>query len=99
LQEERFHDLSNMSAELVRENYHGQERVKKREAEVLQRWKELLELLEKHKANLTTLCTLMAMLREIETVMLTIKDLEVGLLLSVLVEMTFCKLTVVQLGC
>ncbi|KAL1131759.1 hypothetical protein AAG570_011372 [Ranatra chinensis] len=74
--EERFHDLSNMSAELVRENYHGQERVKKREAEVLLRWKKLLELLDEHKANLTTLCILMAMLREIGTVMSTIEDLE-----------------------
>lgn len=66
-----------MSEELVTENYHGCERVKKRESEVMQRWRELLQLLDKHRINLTTLCTLMSMLREIDTIMATIKDLEV----------------------
>lgn len=75
--EERFHDLSNMSAELVRENYHGSERVQQRETEVMERWRELLALLEKHKANLTLLCGLMAVLREMDTVMGAIKDLQV----------------------
>lgn len=76
-QEERFHDLTNMSEELVRENYHSHERVKKRETEVLSKWRELLLLLDKHRANLNTMCTLMSMLREIDTIMSTIKDLEV----------------------
>jgi spectrin beta len=67
-----------MSDELVRENYHGKERVTRREEEVLQRWQELLQLLDKHKTNLTMLCGLMAMLREIDTVMATIADLHVG---------------------
>lgn len=79
--EERFHDLTNMSEELVRENYHGTERVKNREAEVLERWSELLELLDKHKNNLTLLCTLMSILREIETTMGTIEELQVSILL------------------
>ncbi|XP_066903176.1 spectrin beta chain, erythrocytic isoform X2 [Halyomorpha halys] len=74
--EERFHDLTNMSEELVRENYHSHERVKKRETEVLSKWRELLLLLDKHRANLNTMCTLMSMLREIDTIMSTIKDLE-----------------------
>ncbi|XP_044739331.1 spectrin beta chain, non-erythrocytic 1 isoform X2 [Chrysoperla carnea] len=76
--EERFHDLTNMSEELVRENYHGTERVKNREAEVLERWSELLELLDKHKNNLTLLCTLMSILREIETTMGTIEELQLN---------------------
>lgn len=70
--------MTNMSDELVRENYHSKERVTRREEEVLQRWRELLQLLDKHKTNLTMLCGLMAMLREIETVMATIADLHVG---------------------
>ncbi|XP_024085304.1 spectrin alpha chain, non-erythrocytic 1 isoform X3 [Cimex lectularius] len=74
--EERFHDLSNMCEELIKENYHGHEKVKKREVEVLSKWKELLLLLDKHRANLNTMCTLMAMSREIDTIMSTIKDLE-----------------------
>jgi spectrin beta len=69
-----------MSDELVRENYHSKERVTRREEEVLQRWRELLQLLDKHKTNLTMLCGLMAMLREIDTVMATIADLHVGTL-------------------
>lgn len=76
--EERFHDLTNMSEELVRENYHGTERVKNREAEVLQRWSELLDLLDKHKNNLALLCTLMSIFREIETTMGTIEELQIN---------------------
>lgn len=70
--------MTNMSDELVRENYHGKGRVTRREEEVLQRWQELLQLLDKHKTNLTLLCGLMAMLREIDTVMATIADLHVS---------------------
>ncbi|XP_039289552.1 LOW QUALITY PROTEIN: spectrin alpha chain, non-erythrocytic 1-like [Nilaparvata lugens] len=75
--EERFHDLTNMSEELVRENYRGKERVVRREAEVMQRWKQLLELLDRHRVSLASLCTLMSLLREADTILATIKDLEV----------------------
>lgn len=71
--EERFHDLNAMSEELVKENYHGALRVKKREEEVLQRWKDLLKLLESRKINLNNISTMFSMLREIETVMSTIQ--------------------------
>ena len=74
--EERFHDLTNMSDELVRENYHGLERVRAREQEVLQRWKELLALLDHHKANLAALCALMSLTREIDTTLATILELQ-----------------------
>ncbi|XP_063234159.1 spectrin alpha chain, non-erythrocytic 1 isoform X2 [Bacillus rossius redtenbacheri] len=74
--EERFHDLTDMCEELARENYHGKERVTRREREVLQRWSSLLELLDRHKTSLTTLCALMAMLREIDTVMASIDELQ-----------------------
>nr|CAD7256489.1 unnamed protein product [Timema shepardi] len=76
--EERFHDLENMCEELVRENYHGKERVRKREEEILQRWRGVLELLDRHKTNLNMLCSLMAMLREIDTVMTSIEELQVN---------------------
>jgi spectrin beta len=78
LQEGRIHDLMNMSDELVRENYHGKDRVTQRKEEVLQCWQELLQLLDKHKTNLTMLCGLMAMLREVDTVLATIAELQVG---------------------
>lgn len=68
-----------MCEELVRETYHGCERVQAKEREVMQRWQDLLKLLDKHRVNLNMLCTLMSMLREIDTVMTTIKDLEVSI--------------------
>ncbi|XP_015599750.1 spectrin beta chain, non-erythrocytic 1 isoform X3 [Cephus cinctus] len=76
--EERFHDLTNMSDELVRENYHGLERVQAREQEVLQRWKELLALLDHHKLNLAALCSLMSLMREIDTTLATIQELQLN---------------------
>ncbi|XP_076180788.1 spectrin beta chain, non-erythrocytic 5 kst isoform X2 [Ptiloglossa arizonensis] len=74
--EERFHDLTNMSEELVRENYHGLERVRTREQEVLQRWKELLALLDHHKSNLVALSSLMSLMREIDTTLASIQELQ-----------------------
>ncbi|XP_076681486.1 spectrin beta chain, non-erythrocytic 5 kst isoform X2 [Andrena cerasifolii] len=76
--EERFHDLTNMSEELVRENYHGLERVQVREQEVLQRWKELLALLDHHKSNLVALSSLMSLMREIETTLASIQELQLN---------------------
>ncbi|XP_053986770.1 spectrin alpha chain isoform X1 [Hylaeus volcanicus] len=74
--EERFHDLTNMSEELVRENYHGLERVRTREQEVLQRWKELLALLDHHKSNLVALSSLTSLMREIDTTLASIQELQ-----------------------
>ncbi|VVD03118.1 unnamed protein product [Leptidea sinapis] len=65
---ERFEDLSAMAAELVREKYHGAEAVSRTEQAVLSRWKELLQLLEKHRVSLARLAHLMALLREADTV-------------------------------
>jgi hypothetical protein len=78
LQEKWIHDLTKVSDELVRENYYGKDRVTQRKEEVLQCWQELLQLFDKHKTNLTMLCGLMAMLREADTVMATIAELQVG---------------------
>lgn len=76
---ERFNDLTEMCNELQKENYHGKERVKNREQEVLTKWKELLELLEHHKNNLNQMSSLMNLLREIDTTIETIKTLQVQL--------------------
>ena len=77
-QDRRIHDLMNMSGELVCENYHGKDRVTQRKEEVLQCWEELLQLLDKNKTKLTMLRGLMALLREVDTVMATIAELQVG---------------------
>lgn len=74
---ERFNDLSAMADELEKENYHGKDRVKNREEEVLTKWRELLELLDKHKNNLALMSGLMNLLREIDATMTTIHGLEV----------------------
>ncbi|XP_037904390.1 spectrin beta chain, non-erythrocytic 1 isoform X3 [Hermetia illucens] len=73
---ERFNDLTAMANELERENYHGKERVKRREEEVLEKWRKLLELLENHKNNLSLMSAMMNLLREIDTTLETIKDLQ-----------------------
>lgn len=76
--EERFHDLTNMSDELVNENYHGLERVRNREQEVLERWKQLIKLLDHHKLNLASLCSLMSLMREIDATLASIQELQLN---------------------
>lgn len=73
---ERFNDLTEMSNELQKENYHGKGRVKHREEEVLRKWRELLNLLENHKNNLSQMSSLMNLLREIDTTVATITSLQ-----------------------
>ncbi|CAK1587955.1 unnamed protein product [Parnassius mnemosyne] len=73
---ERFEDLSAMAAELVRENYHGAEAVSRTEQAVLQRWRELLELLERHRESLARLAHLMALLREADAVAHTLMEMK-----------------------
>ncbi|XP_068625866.1 spectrin beta chain, non-erythrocytic 5 isoform X2 [Battus philenor] len=73
---ERFEDLSAMAAELVRERYHGAEAVSRTEQAVLQRWRELLELLERHRVSLARLAHLMALLREADAVAHTLGEMK-----------------------
>lgn len=67
-----------MAAELVRENYHGAEAVSRTEQAVLQRWRELLELLERHRSQLARLAHLMALLREADTIGQTLQEMKVS---------------------
>ncbi|CAG0913206.1 unnamed protein product [Notodromas monacha] len=73
---ERLHELADMAVELDRENYRGKEEIKKRSREIMEKWQELLKLLEKLKVTLATLSNLMSLLREAETVTASVKDLE-----------------------
>lgn len=66
-----------MAKELENENYHGKDRVKKRESEVLEKWRKLLELLENHKNNLHQMSSLMYLLREIDATLASIYELQV----------------------
>lgn len=76
--EERFKNLAVMADELVKENYHSKERIKKREQEIMERWNYLLELLKKHRITLTNFSNLMSMLREIDTITAEIRSTEGG---------------------
>ncbi|KAG5890886.1 hypothetical protein JTB14_002826 [Gonioctena quinquepunctata] len=77
--EERIHDLSQMANELTRENYRNSERVTTREAEITRQWEELKKLLEKHKINLNRMGNVMSILREIDTTLNSIEQLNIDL--------------------
>ncbi|XP_076029013.1 spectrin beta chain, non-erythrocytic 5 kst isoform X3 [Oratosquilla oratoria] len=75
---ERFEDLTKMADELDTENYHGKSRIRKKEGDIMEKWRSLLQLLEKHKLHLHNCCELMAILREVDTILDTIKELDVS---------------------
>ena len=76
LQEERCTQLTTMADKLVKENYHSKEKIKKRADEIMDTWRKLLALLESHRVNLGNYNNLMSMLREMDTISGTIKELE-----------------------
>ncbi len=67
-----------MAAELEKENYRGKDQINKREREILTRWDELLVLLERHRLALQSASQLMSVMRDLDTVASTIRDLEVS---------------------
>ncbi|KAL7733152.1 hypothetical protein ACLKA6_004671 [Drosophila palustris] len=73
---ERFNDLTAMANELEKENYHGKERVKRREQEVMDKWRQLLELLENQRLNLSQMSNLMNLLREIASTTESVRELQ-----------------------
>ncbi|XP_043649951.1 spectrin beta chain, non-erythrocytic 5 isoform X4 [Drosophila teissieri] len=73
---ERFNDLTAMAEELDRENYHGKERVRRREQEVMTKWRQLLELLENQRLNLSQMSNLMNLLREIASTTEAVRELQ-----------------------
>ncbi|XP_017057853.1 spectrin beta chain, non-erythrocytic 1 isoform X2 [Drosophila ficusphila] len=73
---ERFNDLTAMAEELDRENYHGKERVRRREQEVMAKWRQLLELLENQRLNLSQMSNLMNLLREIAGTTEAVRELQ-----------------------
>lgn len=74
--ETRMHDLTNMCEELVKENYRGLERVQQRENEILTAWRNLLATLDRHKTSLTRLGAVMSTLRDIDTTLASVEQLQ-----------------------
>lgn len=78
LQQERFEDLTKMADELDAENYRGKDAIRKKEKDILKKWSELLDLLNKHKVHLQNCCDLVAIMREVDTITASIRELEVS---------------------
>ena len=74
----RLTSLTSMAGELDKENYHGKNHIRKREQEILKRWEELLDLVERHRVALQAASQLMSVMRELDTVASTIRDIKVG---------------------
>ena len=66
-----------MSRELSGENYHRKEEIEERQRDLLQKWKELIDFLEKKKRTLTGFSELLGMFREIETIQAKLQEMEV----------------------
>lgn len=66
-----------MADELDNENYHGASAIRTKERTIMEKWRSLLELLERHKVNLMHASQLMSMIREADTIQSTIAELEV----------------------
>lgn len=77
-----------MAGELVRERYHDAEGVARVEAAVLARWRELLQLLERHRTALQHLARLMLLLREADALKHTLDDMKVSTTTIILVVIT-----------
>jgi len=75
--QDRFMDLRNMSEQLQSENYHAKENIRKREAHIMDKWAELLELLNIHRTKLETYCSIINLKEIMETLGLTIGNLQV----------------------
>ena len=78
LQRDRFDALNQMSRELQNENYHAKERVKAREAEIMAKWRQLMDMLEKKRRILTGFSDLLSMFRDIESIQVEMKGMEVS---------------------
>ncbi|XP_078592218.1 spectrin beta chain, non-erythrocytic 5-like isoform X2 [Branchiostoma floridae x Branchiostoma japonicum] len=73
---ERFTMLSQMANELWKENYHRKEEVKGREDTIVQKWSQLLQLVERRGQTLANFKDLMDMFREMESINAEIKEIE-----------------------
>ena len=77
MQRDRFDALHDMSKELQLENYHAKDAVKSREHEIMNKWRHLMELLEKKRRILNGYNELLGMFRDIESIQVEMKDMEV----------------------
>ncbi|CAP39687.2 Protein CBR-SMA-1 [Caenorhabditis briggsae] len=74
--EDRFKMLTAMCNELCTEKYHESEKIRGMEREIIDRWTQLLALLEQRKRALMSLNDLMSLLRDIDTLSNELYSLE-----------------------
>ncbi|GMT09275.1 hypothetical protein PFISCL1PPCAC_572, partial [Pristionchus fissidentatus] len=74
--EERFKVLSEMCADLCRENYHESDKIRAREREIIERWTSLLAHLEEKRVALESLNNLMTLLRDLDALSTEMQLLE-----------------------
>ncbi|KAK3093776.1 hypothetical protein FSP39_020076, partial [Pinctada imbricata] len=73
---DRFRALNSLAKELVEGNYHAREQVKKKDEDIMRKWKELLEKLERRKTTLSGYKNYLTMFREIENIQEELKEVE-----------------------
>ena len=66
-----------MAQELYQENYHYRDRISARELQILKKWQELRDALEKRKQKLQSFNELLGMFREIGSIQNEMKAMEV----------------------
>ena len=66
-----------MSDELTKEDYYDKETIKHRADDILQKWKALLELLQRRRLVLDKLGSLVDMIRDADSLYADLKHLEV----------------------
>ncbi len=69
-----------MATELIKEHYHDSDRIRTREREIIDKWNQLLALLEQRRNALMSLNDLMTLLRDIDTLSSELIQLEVDIL-------------------
>lgn len=74
--EQRCEQLVTMADYLVKENFHDCGRLHARADEITKTWSHLINLLDTHKANLEKCSALMQMMRDIDTILATIQELQ-----------------------
>ncbi|KAE9418301.1 hypothetical protein Angca_009245, partial [Angiostrongylus cantonensis] len=74
--EGRFKLLTSMCTDLCNERYHESDKIRARERDIIERWTQLLSLLEQRRKSLMSLNDLMTLLRDIDTLASELKHLE-----------------------
>ena len=73
---DRFKEIEKIMAQLERENYHEKATVQKQGAELLIKWKKLMDLLEEHQTKLELDNNMLRFSRDLDTVHTSVNDLK-----------------------